>query len=113
MNSTPLDPQLAKEAKAIVALAFRNGPIEDLHAGRLCPMCGQDAAYSRISNPEMKQIMQSAVNKVYKLLWLKEHNPERYAAEVQFGERYTSRWDEPEIAAEPAFNRNVGDSELT
>ena len=27
-----LDPDLAAEAKALVALAFRNGPIEDLHA---------------------------------------------------------------------------------
>ncbi len=32
-----LDTQLATEAKAIVALAFRNGPIEDVHAGRVCP----------------------------------------------------------------------------
>ena len=31
-----LDPDLAEEAKALVALAFRNGPIEDLHAGRPC-----------------------------------------------------------------------------
>jgi hypothetical protein len=32
-----LDPELAREANALVALAFRNGPIEDLHAGRSCP----------------------------------------------------------------------------
>ena len=31
-----LDPDLAEEAKALVALAFRNGPIEDLHAGKPC-----------------------------------------------------------------------------
>ena len=30
-----LDAELAKEAKAIVALAFRNGPIEDVHAGKV------------------------------------------------------------------------------
>jgi hypothetical protein len=29
-----LDLQLAAEAKSIVALAFRNGPIEDVHAGK-------------------------------------------------------------------------------
>ena len=29
-----LDHDLAMEAKAIVALAFRNGPIENLHAGK-------------------------------------------------------------------------------
>ena len=33
MNMT-LVPEIAAEAKALVALAFRNGPIEDLHAGR-------------------------------------------------------------------------------
>jgi hypothetical protein len=35
-----LDLDLAQEAKALVALAFRNGPIEDLHAGRPCAVCG-------------------------------------------------------------------------
>jgi hypothetical protein len=34
-----LDPKLAAEAKSIVALAFRNGPIEDIHAGKDCPTC--------------------------------------------------------------------------
>ncbi len=29
-----IDEKLAAEAKAIVALAFRNGPIEDVHAVR-------------------------------------------------------------------------------
>jgi hypothetical protein len=38
----PLDAELAREAKAIVALAFRNGPIEDLHAGIACPTCQND-----------------------------------------------------------------------
>jgi hypothetical protein len=28
--------------QAIVAWAFRNGPIEDIHAGRLCPTCTGD-----------------------------------------------------------------------
>lgn len=40
-----LDPDLAVEAKALVALAFRNGPIEDLHAGRPCTVCSGNARY--------------------------------------------------------------------
>ena len=37
-----LDPKLATEAKGIVALAFRNGPIEDVHAGKEVPhLCWQ------------------------------------------------------------------------
>jgi hypothetical protein len=43
-----LDPDLAAEVKALVALAFRNGPIEDLHAGRPCAVCS-DSTRSRTS----------------------------------------------------------------
>jgi hypothetical protein len=39
MNTKSNRDQLAREAKAIVALAFRNGPIEDVHAGKICPTC--------------------------------------------------------------------------
>jgi hypothetical protein len=60
--------QMAREAKAIVALAFRNGPIENAHAERPCPTCSGQAGYSRISDAEMKAIMRSAVNNVYALL---------------------------------------------
>jgi len=41
MNKTSVRRQLAREAKAIVALAFRNGPIESLHAGTPCPPARQ------------------------------------------------------------------------
>jgi hypothetical protein len=40
-----LDPELAAEAKSIVALAVRNVPIEDVHAGRECPTCAGKAEY--------------------------------------------------------------------
>ena len=49
-----LDPDLAVEAKAIVALAFRNGPIEDLHAGSPCTVCCGNQEFSHISDEEMK-----------------------------------------------------------
>ena len=47
-----LDPVLAVEAKALVALAFRNGPIEDLHAGRPCTVCSGNREVSHISDEE-------------------------------------------------------------
>lgn len=87
--------QVAREAKAIVALAFRNGPIENIHAGRACPTCSGQGGYSRITDAEMKAIMRSAVNKVYALLLLKSLDPDKYESEVRFGERYTVNWDEP------------------
>lgn len=77
MTTKPDQRDLVREAKAIVVLAFRNGPIEDLHAGTLCPACEGKAGYSRISDAEMKVIMKSAVNRVFKLLRLKSERPGR------------------------------------
>ena len=87
---------LVREAKAIVALAFRNGPIEDLHAGKPCPVCEGKAGYSRISDADMKVIMKNAVNQVYKLLRLKAADPDGYERQIAYGERCALSWDEPE-----------------
>lgn len=89
--------QIAREAKAIVALAFRNGPIEQIHAGRSCPTCTGRAGFSKITDDEMKLVMKNAVNRLYELLLLKEEDPVEYKSKIQFGERYTARWDEPEM----------------
>ena len=96
MLSHPEDQQLAREAKAIVALAFRNGPIENVHAGKPCPTCNGAPEYSRITDDEMKAIMKSAVDRVYTLLRLTKADPEGYARQIAFGTRYVARWDEPE-----------------
>ncbi len=95
MNQIELNPELAAEAKAIVALAFRNGPIEDVHAGKLCPTCSRDASYSRISDAEMKLIMKNAVDRVYSLLWMKQNKPIAYAANLELGRRYATAWGRP------------------
>jgi len=96
MTSNPDHKETAREAKAIVALAFRNGPIEDVHAGRLCPTCAGQSGYSRITDDEMKLIMKSAVNRLYELLRLKAVDPDGYAREIAYGERCTLAWDDPE-----------------
>ena len=96
MNST-IDPALALEAKMIVALAFRNGPIEDLHAGRSCPACAGSREFSHISDEEMKALMKAAVNRVYALLWQRDNDAEAYAKSLVLGGRYTRRWDDPEL----------------
>jgi hypothetical protein len=90
---------IAREAKAIVALSFRNGTIEQVHAGRTCPTCAGQEGYSRITDDEMKAIMKNAVDRVYGLLVFKAENPEEYDRQLQFGSRYTLRWDEPEMPA--------------
>ena len=57
-----LDSKLAAEAKSLVALAFRNGPIEDVHAGKECPTCAGKSEYSHLTQAEMKNIMKQAVD---------------------------------------------------
>jgi hypothetical protein len=92
-----IDPLLAKEAKSIVAHAFRNGPIEDIHAGIDCPRCAGKQKYSHITDDEMKLLNKTAVNRVYTLLWLRTHEPEKYKAVVELGALFASGWDDPEF----------------
>lgn len=90
------DAELVREAKAIVALAFRNGPIEDLHAGMACPTCSGEEGYSHITDAEMKTVMKNAVSQVFRLLWLRDNQPEEFQRQISFGNSYTGRWDDPE-----------------
>lgn len=94
-RASSVDPQLAKEAKSIVAYSFRNGPVEGVHAGIGCPKCAGKEKYSHITDGDMKRIMKNAVDKVYALLWLKEHDPEKYRVIVDVSAHYASEWDEP------------------
>ena len=91
-----IDRAVSREAKAIVALAFRNGPIEDLHGGKDCPTCAGKSGYSHITQDEMKTIMKNAVSQVYRLLHLKLQDPQEYDRQIAFGARYTEHWDNPE-----------------
>lgn len=86
---------LAEEVKAIVALVLRNGPIEDVHAGKSCPTCRGDQQYSRITNEEMKCIMRNAVSALYRLLLLKENDQAKYETEIALGALYAAAWDDP------------------
>ena len=80
--------RLAEEAKAIVAMAIRNGPIEDLHS------------HSQISQDEMRCIVKTAAERVFSLLWFKEKNPQRYAQLLEAVKAFTASWDEPELTME-------------
>ena len=92
-----LDHTLAIEAKAMVALAFRNGPIEGLHAGKPCAACAGRQEISHISDEEMKAMMKSAVNTLYRLLWQRKNDSEAYIENLALGQQYTMQWDDPEL----------------
>ena len=84
---------LRDEANAIVAKAFRNGPLEDLHAGK-CSELLEDDTLSRITDDEMKTLMIFASEQVAKLLNLKETAPEEYWREmIVFSNMYCREWE--------------------
>jgi hypothetical protein len=97
MQHSKIDSEMAREAKAIVALAFRNGPIETIHAGKQCPVCTGIAGYSRITDAEMKAIMKNAVDHVYKFSAMKKSDPARYRELIDYGNQVAAKWDEPAI----------------
>jgi hypothetical protein len=45
----------------------------------------------------MKAIMKSAVDTLYRLLWQRENDSAAYLRNLEFGERYTRQWDDPEL----------------
>lgn len=84
---------LRDEANAIVAMAFRNGPIEDLHVGKWSELLS-NPELSRITDDEMKTLMINACEQVAKLLELKESDPEEYYKKMMsYGHMYCRRWE--------------------
>lgn len=81
------------EANALVACAFRNGPIEDLHAGKYSELLS-DPSLSRITDDEMKALMINACRKMEELLQLKESDPEEYYRFIgSYNWRYCRQWE--------------------
>jgi len=73
---------LCDEANAVCAYAFRNGPIEDIHAS------------GRISDPEMKHLMIKACESMAKLLIMKRESPAEYDAFIRdYNRKFCSRWE--------------------
>lgn len=91
----PLDKSIAREAKAITVLAFRNGPLEQLHQGKMCPHCYGKPEYLRVSTPDLTVLMKSAVDAVYRLLMLRTFYPKKYEGELTYSEVFTKNWDDP------------------
>ena len=65
------------EANALIAMAVRNGPIEELHAGKHSTLL-EDVSLSRITDAEMKVIMVHATRLLAGLLRAKKKYPEIY-----------------------------------
>ena len=84
---------LRDEANAIVAYAIRNGPIEDLHAGKTSDLLS-DPALSRLTEDDIKNIMIFASKSVEKLLREKEEDSGSYYVKIMdYNVRYCRGWE--------------------
>jgi hypothetical protein len=80
------------EANALTAYAFRNGFLEDLHAGKPSPVLSQPG-YSRISDAEMKRLMIEASAKLEKMLRMKQEDAAQYEVFIRNYQRtYCRTW---------------------
>ena len=80
------------EANALTACAFRNGFLEDLHAGKSSELLTQPGL-SRISDEEMRKLMIQASAKLEELLRLKSETPAKYEEWVRdYNRKYCRSW---------------------
>ena len=70
------------EAKALVACALRNGPIERLHAGKYSELV-ENPDLSRITDAEMKELMINASETLAHLLTMREKEPAEYLRKMK------------------------------
>jgi hypothetical protein len=89
---------IREEANAITCCAFRNGFLEDLHAGKPSKLLEQPGL-SRITDAEMKKLMIESSNAMATMLQMKETDPDRYWHLVErFNETYCKNWEKGPVA---------------
>jgi hypothetical protein len=50
--------------------------------------------------------MKNSVDVLYRLLWEREYNPEKYQRNLAFGLSYAREWDDPELRS-PAHEKFI------
>lgn len=60
-------------------------------------MCGGKADVSHVSDDEMKAVVKSAVDTLYRLLWQRDHDPAAYKEALAFRRRNTLQWNDPDL----------------
>ena len=92
------DKDLVEEAKRIVSRAVLEGPLKDLTRGVPCPACSGDDGFARLTDEEVQRIGKHAVSRLFRLLWLRDNDPEGYQREVRRSSAQTERWDDRDSA---------------
>ncbi len=92
-NAFPGGFTIRDEANALTAYAFRNGELENLHAGAASPLT-DDPNLSRITDAKMKELMIEASGKLAALLAFRDRDPDNYKRFVQaYGFMFCREWN--------------------
>ena len=83
---------IREEANAITVWAFRNGYIEELHAGKHSELL-EKPGLARITDAEMKRLNIEISSKLAKILTMRDTNPAEYAKQIAFFHRYCEKWE--------------------
>jgi hypothetical protein len=81
-----------EEANAITVWAFRNGYIEQLHAGKHSELL-ETPGLSRITDAEMKRLNIEISSKLAEILTMRDTNPAEYAKNIVHFLRYCDKWE--------------------
>ncbi|HEY2091306.1 MAG TPA: hypothetical protein VGJ81_05425 [Thermoanaerobaculia bacterium] len=88
------------EANALTVAAFRNGFLEDLHAGKYSDLLA-DSSLSRITDREMRKLMIESSAQLARLLLLKETDPQSYSQTMRWlRDAYCQKWERTATKAE-------------
>lgn len=103
-DGTVHDMILKRLAKALTAVIYRNGKIEDIHAGE----CEGEPEFNGIPDSCMKEINIDVCNKMYSMLTLlfseDEDDFKKALLSINFGELCTSDWYDPTIDGDICFD---------
>ena len=83
---------LRDEANAIVAFAFRMGPIESLHQGQFSSLL-ENPELSRLTDAELKTLMDFARERVATLLRVKDNPAEYVRFILMYNAQYCQKWE--------------------
>lgn len=84
---------IREEANALTCNAFRNGCLEQLHAGKYSELL-EKPELSRITDTEMKKLMIESSTELARLLGLKENDPAEYWKQItHLNENYCYGWE--------------------
>jgi hypothetical protein len=83
---------IREEANAITVWAFRNGFIEDLHAGKYSKLL-KTPGLSRITDAEMKKLNIGISSKLAEILAMRDANPAEYEKNIDHFLMYCTGWE--------------------